>query len=70
MVGTVKWFSDSRGYGFILAENREVFVHYSDIVQTAGRNTFRKLREGQTVSFDLESVDNGNVKAVNVSVVA
>jgi CspA family cold shock protein len=49
--GTVKWFSGSKGYGFISRENGEdVFVHFSAI-QSAG---FRTLEEGQRVEFTIE----------------
>ena len=49
--GRVKWFNDSKGYGFIAQEDGEdVFVHYSAI-QAKG---FRTLSEGQLVEFDLE----------------
>jgi cold shock protein len=48
--GTVKWFNDAKGYGFISRNNGEdVFVHYSAI-QTQG---FRSLKEGQSVQFNL-----------------
>jgi len=48
--GTVKWFNDAKGYGFISRNNGEdVFVHYSAI-QTQG---FRTLKEGQSVQFNL-----------------
>jgi len=47
--GVVKWFNDSKGYGFIVGEDgTEVFVHFSQI---AGTQTFRSLREGQKVIF-------------------
>ncbi len=49
--GTVKWFSNAKGYGFIeLSTGKEVFVHYSAI-ETAG---YRSLSEGQKVAFELE----------------
>jgi CspA family cold shock protein len=48
--GTVKWFNDAKGYGFISRQNGEdVFVHYSAI-QAGG---FRSLQEGQTVQFNV-----------------
>ena len=49
--GTVKWFNDAKGFGFIKAEGREedVFVHYSS-VEADG---FRSLNEGEPVEFEL-----------------
>jgi len=63
--GTVKWFNDAKGYGFISRQNGEdVFVHFSAI-QAGG---FRSLQEGQQVSFDVVKGPKGwqaeNVKAV------
>lgn len=60
--GTVKWFDPKKGYGFIVAEVGDVFVHYSDIEQIKG---FRSLKEGQHVTFTLISSDKGH-KASNV----
>ena len=61
--GTVKWFNESKGFGFISREDGsdDVFVHYSSI---AG-NGFKSLVEGDAVSFDLEDGSKGP-KAVNV----
>ncbi len=60
--GTVKWFNESKGYGFISSEDGDdVFVHYSSI---AG-NGFKSLLEGDSVSFELEKGPKGP-KAVNV----
>ncbi len=60
--GTVKWFNESKGFGFIAAEDgREMFVHYSAI-QGDG---FKTLLEGDSVSFDVENGQKGP-KAVNV----
>lgn len=63
--GTVKWFNDNKGYGFITLQNgSDVFVHYSAI----NTNGFQSLKEGQKVSFDTEKTDKG-VQAKNVSVI-
>jgi CspA family cold shock protein len=60
--GTVKWFSASKGYGFIEREGGpDVFVHFSAI-QTDG---FRTLREGQKVEFTIEQGPKG-LQAANV----
>jgi CspA family cold shock protein len=62
--GTVKWFNDDKGYGFITPDEggRDLFVHYSGI----GGDGFRTLAEGSKVSFEEESGDKGP-KAVNVA---
>lgn len=55
-VGTVKWFHNIKGYGFINDENEdEIFVHYSEI-NTDG---FKKLKRGEKVEFILDSGDKG-----------
>lgn len=60
--GTVKWFNDSKGYGFISAEDgTDVFVHHSDI-QGEG---FKSLNEGDTVEFEIAESDKGP-RAANV----
>jgi CspA family cold shock protein len=60
--GTVKWFNESKGYGFITTEdNVDVFVHYASI-QGDG---FKTLLEGDAVSFEVEDGPKGP-KAVNV----
>jgi cold shock protein len=54
--GTVKWFNEAKGYGFISREGaKDVFVHFSAI-QAAG---FRTLREGQRVEFTVEQGPKG-----------
>ncbi|MGD0283010.1 MAG: cold-shock protein [Dissulfurispiraceae bacterium] len=60
--GTVKWFNDSKGFGFITGEDgQDVFVHHSSI-QGAG---FKSLAEGDRVSFDTEQGPKGP-KAITV----
>ena len=60
--GTVKWFDETKGYGFITGEDgTDIFVHYSSI-QGGG---FKSLAEGDAVSYEVEKGDKGP-KAVNV----
>lgn len=60
--GTVKWFNDDKGYGFITRESGDdVFVHFSAI-QGDG---FKSLSEGQHVIFDVEEGERG-LQAANV----
>jgi CspA family cold shock protein len=61
--GTVKWFNDTKGFGFITSEEgHDVFVHFSAI-QGDG---FRSLAEGDSVSFEIEEGPKGP-KATNVT---
>ena len=54
--GIVKWFNDSKGFGFITAEDgTDVFAHFTQI-QSDG---FRKLEEGEKVTFDIEQGQRG-----------
>ena len=54
--GTVKWFSEKKGFGFIAQDNGEdIFVHFSSI-NTPG---FKSLAEGDRVSFEVEEGDRG-----------
>lgn len=60
--GKVKWFNESKGFGFITSEEgSDVFVHYSSIQS----NGFKSLAEGDNVSFDVEKGQKGP-KAINV----
>jgi CspA family cold shock protein len=61
--GTVKWFDDRKGYGFIeRKDGKDVFVHFSNI-QDEG---FKSLEEGEKVSFEVEETERGP-QAVKVS---
>jgi len=62
MKGTVKWFNESKGFGFITKEDGEdVFVHHTSIVGSG----FKSLSEGQAVTFDVEKTPKGP-RATNV----
>lgn len=56
MNGTVKWFNNEKGYGFIeYKENNDIFVHYSMINQDG----YKSLNEGDSVSFELVETEKG-----------
>ena len=60
--GTVKWFNNQKGYGFILDESgKDVFVHFSALVMDG----FKTLEEGQAVEFELSEGAKGP-QAINV----
>ena len=65
--GTVKWFNDSKGYGFIAPDDgeKDVFVHHSQI----SGNGFKTLAEGAKVSFEPREGQKGP-EATNVEVIA
>ena len=66
--GTVKWFNENKGFGFISDDNGtgDVFVHFS-VIQSEG---FKVLQEGQKVSFNTETdpKDSKKLRAINVRV--
>jgi CspA family cold shock protein len=64
--GTVKWFNDAKGFGFITPESgeKDVFVHFSSIPDSGG---FRSLSEGQKVSFDITDGPKGP-QASNIAI--
>jgi cold shock protein len=64
--GTVKWFSDDKGFGFITPDDgqKDLFVHHTGILGEG----YRSLAEGAKVSYDAEAGDKGP-KAVNVQAV-
>lgn len=63
--GTVKWFDDAKGYGFIdVGEDEDVFVHFSAV---KGKG-FKSLKEGQNVNFNIISTEKGR-QAESVEVI-
>ena len=64
LTGKVKWFNDSKGWGFIEPEDGgdDIFVHYSAIVADG----FKTLKEGQDVQYELRPGKNGKEQAANV----
>ena len=67
--GTVKWFNEAKGYGFISNDDGsgDVFVHFSAIQGTG----YRSLNEGQKVSYEVEQdpKNTGKLRAVNVAAI-
>ncbi|HEX8550052.1 MAG TPA: cold-shock protein [Abditibacteriaceae bacterium] len=63
--GTVKWFNDAKGFGFIEQEGggEDVFVHHTSIVADG----YRSLKEGQAVEFEVTN-ENKGLRAQNVSI--
>lgn len=67
--GTVKWFNDDKGYGFITNDEsgEDLFVHFSAIIAEG----FKSLKEGQRVTFEVEDdAARGKTRAANVRVTA
>lgn len=63
MIGKVKWFNNKKGYGFIIYEDKDVFIHYSEIK----KDGYKTLKEGQSVKFDLIETNKG-FQAKNVEI--
>jgi CspA family cold shock protein len=63
LTGTVKWFNNAKGYGFIVQDNgeKDVFVHHSAVVMEG----YRSLNEGERVEYEIEQTPKGPA-AVNV----
>ena len=61
--GTVKWFNDAKGYGFLAPDNggEEVFVHFS----TISGDGFKTLKEGEPVEFEITDGPKGTVRLVH-----
>jgi len=66
ITGTVKWFNNAKGYGFIVADGGEVdmFAHYSAITMEG----YKTLKAGQSVSFNTKAVENG-IHAINITTI-
>jgi len=66
MKGTVKWFNEKKGFGFLsTTEGKDVFVHFSAIENSGG---FKTLNQGDSVEFNVVESDKGP-KAENVKVI-
>jgi CspA family cold shock protein len=65
--GTVKWFNDSKGFGFITPDGGgdDLFAHFSAI----NMNGFKTLKEGQKVSFEVTAGNKGKTQATNIQAV-
>lgn len=55
--GTVKWFNEQKGFGFVASEGKDYFIHFKEI-QTKG---FKTLKEGEAVQFDAEASPKGPI---------
>jgi len=67
LTGTVKWFNDAKGFGFITPDNggEDLFAHFSSIQM----NGFKTLKEGQKVSFEVTAGNKGKKQASNIQAV-
>jgi len=66
VTGTVKWFNNAKGYGFIVADGSDddMFAHYSAITMKG----YKTLKAGQAVTFDTKAVENG-IHAINIATI-
>ena len=66
VTGTVKWFNNAKGYGFIVADgsDEDMFAHYSAIAMEG----YKTLKAGQAVTFDTKAVENG-IHAINIATI-
>lgn len=68
--GSVKWFNDAKGYGFIESDKGDVFVHYS-VIDASG---FKTLKDGEEVEYELDAGEKGlhakKVVRVNAPIIA
>jgi len=65
MKGKVKWFDTQKGYGFIISENVEFFVHHTGVLQSGPKH----LNPGDIVDFETSKDESGRQIAINVSVI-
>lgn len=65
--GTVKWFNNKKGYGFVRQEgiDEDIFVHFSSITMKG----YKTLREGEKVSYELKNTPEGKLQAEQVVVI-
>lgn len=63
--GKVKWFNQEKGYGFITnaEDGQDIFVHFSAI----NVEGFKTLEDGQEVTFEIETLEDNKVRAINVT---
>ena len=66
--GTVKWFNDARGYGFVAPDDgsKDAFVHISAVEQAG----LTSLAEGQRLQYELQTGTNGKTSAGNLSIIS